>query len=46
VTTSVNLAFGSHAMSTENNNVPQELYDAVDKFIDLANELGTGVAAL
>ena len=27
-------------MSTENNNVPQEFYDVVDKFIDLANELG------
>jgi hypothetical protein len=28
-------------MSTENNNVPQEFYDVVDKFINLANELGT-----
>jgi len=27
-------------MSIENNNVPQEFYDVVDKFIDLANELG------
>ena len=28
-------------MSTENNDVPQEFYDVVDKFINLANELGT-----
>ena len=28
-------------MSTENNEVPQEFYDVVDKFIKLANELGT-----
>ena len=29
------------SMSTKNNDVPQEFYDVVDKFIDLANELGT-----
>ena len=28
-------------MSTENNNIPQEFYDVVDRFINLANELGT-----
>lgn len=27
-------------MRTEDNNVPQEFYDVVDKFINLANELG------
>lgn len=28
-------------MSSENNDVPQEFYDVVDRFINLANELGT-----
>ena len=28
-------------MSTENNDVPQEFYDVVDEFINLANDLGT-----
>jgi hypothetical protein len=28
-------------MSSEDNDVPQEFYDVVDKFINLANELGT-----
>lgn len=32
---------GSYFMSTENNDVPQEFYDVVDKFINLANELGS-----
>jgi hypothetical protein len=28
-------------MTNENSDVPQEFYDVVDKFINLANELGT-----